>query len=186
VHGTTQVAAADADGAMASIITTIGQDFGSLVYVPEAGVFLNSSMVNYDPRPGRPGSIAPGKMPFFAVPSIVAARDGRAVFAAAGSGGYRILSGVVQTMVHAVDLGMPLRAAVDAPRVYCQGEQLFVDERLPAATLQALAGLGHTVIAERVTPAYAPFARVSAVSALRGELEAASDPPWNTAAGSLE
>jgi gamma-glutamyltranspeptidase len=88
-------------------------------------------------------------------------------------------------MVHAVDLGMPLRAAVDAPRVYCQGEQLFVDERLPAATRRALAGLGHTVVAERATPAYAPFARVSAVSTLRGRLEAASDPPWNTAAERL-
>jgi len=186
VHGTTQVAAADGDGAMASLITTIGQDFGCLVYVPEVGVFLNSSMVNYDPRPGRPGSIAPGKMPFFAVPSIVAARAGKAVFAAAGSGGYRILSGVVQTMVHAVDRGMPLRSAVDAPRVYCQGDELFVDERLPAAAREALARIGHAVVVERPTPAYAPFARVSAVSALHGRLEAASDPPWNTAAGCLQ
>jgi gamma-glutamyltranspeptidase / glutathione hydrolase len=95
--GTTQVVALDESGMAASLITTIGHDFGSLVYVPEVGVFLNSSMVNFDPRPDRPNRIQPGKMPYFAVPAIVAARDGRAVFAVAGSGGYRILSGVVHT-----------------------------------------------------------------------------------------
>jgi len=42
--GTTQMAAADAEGNLAALITTVGHDFGSLVYVPEVGIFLNSSM----------------------------------------------------------------------------------------------------------------------------------------------
>ena len=91
-RGTTQVVAADADGNLVALITTIGDDFGSKVAVPGTGVLLNNSMMNYDPRPGRANSIAPGKMPFFAVPAIVAAREGRGVFAAAGSGGYPILA----------------------------------------------------------------------------------------------
>ena len=94
---TTQVAVVDAEARSDPLITTIGHDFGSLVYVPEVGVFLNSSMVNFDPRPDRPNSIAPGKMPFFAVRDR---REGdRAFFAAGGSGGYRILSGVVHAFV---------------------------------------------------------------------------------------
>src|SRR4029077_14621751 len=80
--GTTQMTAADADGNVAALITTVGHDFGSLVFVEEVGCFLNSSMVNYDPRPGRGNSIAPGKMPYFAVPIIVAARDGKAILGA--------------------------------------------------------------------------------------------------------
>ena len=169
-----------------ALITTIGHDFGSLVYVPEAGVFLNSSMVNFDPRPGRPNCIEPGKMPFFAVPAIVAARDGRAVFAAAGSGGYRITSGVVHAFVHHADFGMSVQEAVDAPRVYCQGDELFVDARIPRRRARrARRASGHRVVAEANRPGYAPFARVSAVGASGAGFEAASDPPWSTASGAV-
>jgi gamma-glutamyltranspeptidase/glutathione hydrolase len=182
-RGTSQVAAIDDSGMAAALITTIGHDFGSLVYVPETGLFLNSSMVNFDPRPGRPNSIQPGKMPFFAVPAIVAARDGRAVFAAGGSGGYRILSGVVHAFVHHVDFGMAVRAAVDQPRVYCQGDELFVDDRVDSTQQDELDALGHRLVVERGRPGYAPFARVSAVSVEARGAAAASDPSWSTAAG---
>ena len=175
--------AIDGSGMAAALITTIGHDFGSLVYVPEAGLFLNSSMVNFDPRPDRPNRIQPGKMPFFAVPAIVAAGDGRGVFAAGGSGGYRILSGVVHAFVHHVDFGMGVRAAVDQPRVYCQGDELFVDDRVGADARAALERLGHRVVVEQGRPGYAPFARVSAVAAEADGPAAASDPAWSTAAG---
>ena len=179
--------AADVDGNVAALITTVGHDFGSLVYVAEVGCFLNSSMVNYDPRPGRGNSIAPGKMPYFAVPSIVAARHGRAIYGACGSGGYRILSGVVHAFVHAVDFDMPVNAAVAAPRVYCQGRETFVDDRIPATVRDRLTELGHTVVAEASLPGAEPFARVSAVAVAHHVdgvvCTSASDPPWSTAAG---
>ena len=170
----------------AALITTIGHDFGSLVYVPEAGLFLNSSMVNFDPRPDRPNRIQPGKMPFFAVPAIVAARDGRGVFAAGGSGGYRILSGVIHAFAHHVDFGMGVREAVDQPRVYCQGDELFVDDRVDPEQRRQLEQLGHRLVVEQGRPGYAPFARVSAVAATADGLSAASDPVWSTASGVVE
>src|SRR5262249_46973804 len=52
--GTTQMAAADAEGNMVSLITSISA--GSYVAVPETGIILNNSMNNFDPRPGRPNS----------------------------------------------------------------------------------------------------------------------------------
>lgn len=182
VTGTTQIATADGDGNMAALITTIGYDFGSLVFVPEVGIFLNNGMVNFDPRPDRANCVAPGKMPFFAVPSIVATRDGRAVFAACGSGGYRILSGVVHAFVNVVDFGMSVEAAVEAPRVFSQGLETFVDGRVPADAIEGLRAAGHDVVVQETTPAFAPFARVSAVVAdpASGELSAGSDPPWST------
>jgi gamma-glutamyltranspeptidase/glutathione hydrolase len=181
--GTSQIAALDGSGTAAALITTIGHDFGSLVYVPEAGVFMNSSMVNFDPRADRPNRIQPGKMPFFAVPAIVAARDGRGTFAAGGSGGYRILSGVVHAFVHHVDFGMSVRAAVDQPRVYCQGDELFADDRIDADRLGDVRALGHRLTVERGRPGYAPFARVSAVAHEADGPTAASDPAWSTASG---
>jgi hypothetical protein len=147
VYGTTQVVAADVDGNLVSLITTIGADFGSLVAVPGTGIVLNNSMVNYDPRPGRGNSIAPGKMPFFAVPAIVAARAGRAAFAAAGSGGYPILAGVINTTIGVVDHGLSVQAAIDQPRVHSQGNRTFIDAPADPSALRRLeADLGHVLL----------------------------------------
>jgi gamma-glutamyltranspeptidase / glutathione hydrolase len=185
VHGTTQVVAADREGNLAALITTIGADFGSLVAVPEAGIILNNSMVNYDPRPGRSNSIAPHKMPYFAVPAIVAARDGRAAFAAAGAGGYPILTGVVSTMVGHADHGLGPQAAIDVPRVHSQGNRTFVDSRASPEAIAGLRARGHDVVIQDVAPGELPFSRVSAVAVNGGRLSAGAGPAWNTAAGGL-
>jgi len=183
------MAAADAEGNLAALITTVGHDFGSLVYVPEVGIFLNSSMVNVDPRPGRSNSIARGAMPFFAVPSIVASCKDGSGFAACGSGGYRILSGVLHTLVNVIDFKMPVAQAVGAPRMHCQGGEIFVDHRIPQNVRERLTELVHKVVVQHAVPGFEPFARVSAVTLHRDGprmvLEAASDPPWSTAASGV-
>jgi len=185
-QGTTQVAAIDHEGNAAVVITTIGRDFGSLVHVPEAGLFLNTAMANFDPRPGRVNSIAPGRMPLFGVPAVVAVDGDDAVLACGGSGGYRITSGVVHATLNVLDHDASAADAVSAPRVWCQGEETYVDDRFPQAARDALRARGHDVRVEELTPAYEPFARVSLVRRHRdGTLEAASDPSWHGAAGAL-
>jgi gamma-glutamyltranspeptidase/glutathione hydrolase len=185
-RGTTQVAVADGEGGMAVVITTIGQDFGGLVWVPEVGVLLNSAMSNFDPRPGRVNSVAPGRMPLFGVPATIVVEDGRAVLACGGSGGYRILSSVVQATVNVLDHGLAAAEAVSAPRVWCQGEETFVDARIEAAVRDDLVRRGHEVVVEELTPAGEPFARVSLVTAdADGNLAAASDPAWHGAADAV-
>jgi gamma-glutamyltranspeptidase / glutathione hydrolase len=184
-RGTTQVVAADAEGNLVALITTIGDDFGSLVAVPGTGILLNNSMMNYDPRPGRSNSIAPGKMPFFAVPAIVATRDGRGVFAAAGSGGYPILAGVLHTMVNAVDHDLPIQAAIDEPRVHSQGERTYVDRRVPASVRERLVEMGHELVVQDSTPGELAFSRVSAIRVEDGVAHAGAGPAWSTGAGGL-
>jgi gamma-glutamyltranspeptidase/glutathione hydrolase len=182
--GTSQMAAADQHGNLATLITSLTSSFGSLVLVPGAGIFLNNAMQNYDPRPGQANGIAPGKMPIFAVPSIAAAREGRAVFGACGSGGYRITSGVLHAMVHALDFGLPVQAAIDAPRVHCQGEETLVDDRIPAAVQMRLIELGHQVVPKHEGPGATNFGRVNAIyiDPATGLLHAGSGPAWNSAA----
>jgi gamma-glutamyltranspeptidase/glutathione hydrolase len=184
IAGTSQMAAADRDGNMATLITSLSSSFGSLIYVPEIGVMLNNSMQNFDPSPGTANCIRAGKMPIFAVPSLVAARDGRAVFGACGSGGYRITAAVLHTLIHTVDFGMGIQAAVDAPRVHCQGDDTFVDARIATPVRDALAALGHSVVVQRDLPGVNAFGRVAAVRVdpATGALHAGSFPPWATAA----
>jgi gamma-glutamyltranspeptidase/glutathione hydrolase len=186
VHGTSMVTAADADGNVAAIITTIGGDFGSLIVVPGTGIVLNNSMMNFDPRPGHSNSIAPGKMPFFAVPAIVAARERRGVLAVAGAGGYPILSGVLHTTVNVVDHGLGVQDAIDQPRVHSQGAATYVDSLVDPGERARLAEMGHELVVQDTNPGSLAFSRVSAVAVDGdGTITAGSGPSWHAAAGGL-
>ena len=181
--GTSQAASADRHGNMASCCISIGSAFGSLVYVPEVGCFLNNAMQNFDPRPGFPNSIAPGKMPIFAAPALVATRRGRAVFAASGSGGYRIQTGVLHAFMNRIDHGMRMQAAVDHPRVHCQGTETVVDPRIPEPVRQRLRAAGHELVEQPEAPGYWPYGRVCAVAwdPRRKRFEGGAGPSWQTA-----
>ena len=183
ICGTSQVAVADRHGNMASACISIGGPFGSLVYVPEVGIFLNNAMQNFDPRPGHPNSIAPGKRPIFAAPAIVVSRRGEARFAASGSGGYRIETGVLHTLINLLDHRMSLQQAVDHPRVHCQGQETLVDSRVPGEVCERLARAGHQVCVVEEQPGSWNFGRVCAVARdpRRKTLSGAAGPAWATA-----
>jgi gamma-glutamyltranspeptidase/glutathione hydrolase len=189
VSGTSQMAAADRSAMMCSLCTTVGPAFGSVVLVPGTGMFLTSAMQNYDPRPGRQNSIEPGKMPIFGVPEIVAAKDGKPVFGAAGSGNYRITTGVLHAMVNHLVFGLGLQEALDVPRVHSQGDQTqtFVSSRMDADTIERLRALGHDVVVQDEPPNSMRFGRTVAVSRDEkdGTLHAASYPAWITAAAGV-
>ncbi len=178
--GTTQVATVDGEGNMAALCTSLSGAHGAMVYCPGTGVVLNNGMQNFDPRPGRPNSLKPGKMPIFAAPVIVALKDGAPVFAASGSGGYRIMTGVVHGFVNQAVFGMALAEAIEAPKVHSQGRATFVDATLPEGVKAELARRGHEVIEQRDHPGLNAFARVNAVSRdpATGELRGAAFPAW--------
>lgn len=184
LEGTSQMAAADQAGNLVTLITSLTGPFGALVVVPETGVILNNAMQNFDPRPGQPNCIQPGKMPIFAVPTLAMAENGQALFGACGSGGYRILSGVLHALMHTLDFGMSVQAAVDAPRVHCQGAETYVDARIPLAVQARLRELGHTVVAQAEAPNVTNFGRVNAIrrDPATGRLHAAAYPAWSTGA----
>jgi gamma-glutamyltranspeptidase len=84
---------------------------------------------------------------------------------------------------------MTVEQAVGAPRVYCQGDETFVDDRISPDVRERLAELGHTVVVQQAAPGFEPFARVSAVTLARdgrsAALEAASDPVWSGGAAGV-
>jgi gamma-glutamyltranspeptidase / glutathione hydrolase len=166
ITGTSQVATVDAAGNAAALCTSVSYTFGAVVYIPEGGFFLNNGMCNFDPRPGRANSIAPGKTPIFAAPALVGVRDGRVVFAGSGSGGYRITSGVVHALSGVLDFDRSPQCAVDAPRVHCQGKETFVDVAIPEDVREGLRALGHDVVLENVepVPSSIAFGRVSTLA----------------------
>ena len=184
VAGTSQAAAADREGNMASICMSIGGSFGSLVHVPELGIVLNNAMQNFDPRPDHPNAIKPGKMPIFAAPALVAARGGEARFAGAGSGGYRIETAVLHTFINVIDHRMRIQRAIDHPRVHCQGRETYVDARISPVVRRRLARAGHEVVVVGEDPGSSHFGRVAAVTRepRSGVLRAGAGSVWRTAA----
>jgi len=184
---TSQMVAADRWGNMASTIVSLTAGFGSVVYEPESGVFLNNSMQNYDPRPDHPNRIVPGKMPIFAAPAIVAWRGGKARFAGAGSGGYRIEGGVLHTMMNVIDHRMGVQAAIDHPRVHSQGAETVVDDRIPQKVRNRLAKAGHDVRVAHEDPGAINFGRIAAIAynPRRKTLTAGAAPSWSTGVAAI-
>ena len=58
---TTHVTTADVDGNVVAMTQTINNLFGSKATVPGTGMLLNNTMGLFDPHPGTPASVAPGK-----------------------------------------------------------------------------------------------------------------------------
>jgi len=182
--GTTQVCAADEQGNVVSLITSLGGAFGSLVLVPGTGIFLGNAMMCFDPRPGNINSVGPGRMPLYGVPVLIAFKDGRATGAIAGSGGYRTTTALLHTFVNVIDHGIRLQAALEAPRVHSQGDTLDIDSRIPPNVRDQLRAMGHELRVFESTPVSFPFGRPSAVWCDEaGRLHAASDPFSGGSAG---
>jgi gamma-glutamyltranspeptidase/glutathione hydrolase len=144
---TTHVTAADGDGNIACMTQTINAAFGSKVMVPGTGILLNNTMALFDPHPGQPNSVAGGRRMTSSMCPTVITRDGQPFLALGTPGGVRIYPSVLQAIINVIDHGMSLQEAVEAPRIWTQGQDLEVEHGVPVAVRAALAERGHRVTA---------------------------------------
>ena len=61
-------------------------------------------------------------------------------------GGVRIFPSILQAIINVIDHGMSLQEAVEAPRVWTQGQELEVEAAIPPAVRQALTARGHQLV----------------------------------------
>lgn len=142
---TTHITVMDSDGNVVSMTQTVHEAFGSKVTTPGTGMLLNNTMYLFDPHPGQPNSIAPGKRQLsFQSPTIVL-KDGKPFMALGTPGGSRIFAAVLQAILNVIDHGMTLQEAVEAPRIWTMGEELLVEEVVPKPVMDELARMGHKV-----------------------------------------
>lgn len=125
--GTTHVTVMDADGNVVTMTHSIGGAAGAGVVTEGLGFFHNNHMVLFDPLPGSVDSIVPGKRQGGSVPIIVY-QDGEPVLAIGGAGGTFQVSGTVQSIINVLDHGMDMTAAVAAPRLHSEDEDLILME----------------------------------------------------------
>ncbi len=160
---TTHFSVMDKDGNMVAVTKTINMFFASGVVVPGTGIIMGDDMDDFDLKPGSANSIQPGKRMLSSMsPTLVLDPQGRPFMALGSPGATRIIPTLAQVISNVIDRGMPIQAAISAPRLY-QGRtgNLSMEGRYSINAYNGLVALGHTVT---VAPDYdATFGGVHAV-----------------------
>jgi gamma-glutamyltranspeptidase/glutathione hydrolase len=143
---TTHMTAADAMGNVVATTQTINNLFGAKFLIPGLGTVPNNYMNLYDPRPGHALSLAPGKRVTTSMSPMMALHHGKLVYALGLPGGKRIFPSALQALINLIDHGMSLQEAVEAPRVWTEGNTLEVESAVPERVRADLTALGHEVM----------------------------------------
>ena len=172
---TTHLNAVDRDRMCVSLTATLGGGFGSGVMVKDTGIVLTNGTYWFDPRPGRPNSIAPGKRVLWAGAPTIVLRAAEPFLVCGAPGGRKIMSAVAQVVVNAIDYGDGPQDATSRPRIHDEGEKLQVDSRIPEEVRAALGEMGHDLDVKVEDVMSTNFARPGAIQidaeTLRGGVE---------------
>ncbi len=132
-NGTVNLSSVDSQGNMAAMTITHGNTFGAQVGVENLGLMLGHGMWRFDPRPGHPNSVAPGKRPVHNMCPTVVVRNGVPALAVGGAGGVRIPNAIFDVLVNFVGKKKTMEESVAAPRMNTNGTtDLSLESRWPA------------------------------------------------------
>ena len=138
--------AADSNGLVISLTSTVNINFGSGVMVPETGLIMNNEMndfsipgtsdaFGYAPSPAN--LIVPGKRPLSSISPVIVdfVTNGSFYFATGASGGSHIITATLQSLWHVLDQNTTVFEALAAPRFH---DQLIPNQVRNCPTVSAL------------------------------------------------
>jgi len=155
--GTTHFSVIDRFGNAVACTQSVNTRFGSKLLVRGTGIVLNNEMDDFAIHPevgnvygligNEANSLKPGKRPLSSMSPTIILRGNRPELVVGGAGGPRIISATLQTILNVVDFGMPISAAVSAPRVHHQWlpDRLNVEPKITSETKSALEQRGHAL-----------------------------------------
>ena len=176
---TTHLVVADTAGNIVNVTHSLGSSSG--VITDGLGFMYNNCMMVFDPRPGRVGSLAPGKARFTAMCPTILSKDGMPAMALGAPGGTTITMGVLQAILNMVDFGMSAQDAVSAPRFCATSNVIELTNRIFRGVESELNKEGYETrryAASYVTPI------VHAIRLLDGKLDGGADPAGDGMAAS--
>jgi gamma-glutamyltranspeptidase/glutathione hydrolase len=161
----------DGEGNCVAMTHSLGMPSG--VVTEGLGFMYNGCMGVFDPRPGRAGSLAPGKARFSSVvPSIVFEGE-RPHMVIGAPGATQIAMGVLQVLLNAIDFDMTMVEAVSAPRFSATSNAIDVSNRIPRGVERELTAQGYEVVR---SPRTYGFASVHALRVHADGLDGGADP----------
>ncbi len=155
--GTTHLGVVDKSGNAVACSLTINTQFGSKILVAETGIILNNEMDDFAIHPGTANvfgligndanSLQPKKRPLSSMTPAIVLEGEKPVLVVGASGGPRIISATLQTVLNVLDFRMPLKKALESPRIHHQWmpDEIAVESKIPVATRKSLERLGHKV-----------------------------------------
>ena len=155
---TTHFSVIDRDGNAVSNTYTLNFNYGLGLIADGTGVMLNNELDDFTAKPGTANAYGlvgfaanlpgPGKKPLSSMTPTIVLKDGKPVLITGTPGGSRIITTVLQVIVNAIDFGMPIDKAVQAPRLHnqWQPDEVTVEPGFPADMIAALKARGHTVV----------------------------------------
>lgn len=168
---TTQVSVVDGDGNCVTMTHSLGMPSG--VITEGLGFMYNGCMGVFDPRPGRAGSLAPGKARFSSIcPSIFFKGDDPCLVIGA-PGATQIAMGVLQASLNVLDFDMTMTEAVSSARFSATSNAIDLSNRIPYAVERDLNAQGYETIRSPYTYG---FAAVHGVRIDDGHLDGGADP----------
>jgi gamma-glutamyltranspeptidase/glutathione hydrolase len=127
---TTHYSIIDQFGNAISATTTLNGYYGSKLYCPELGFFLNNEMDDFSSKPGVPNmfgltgaeanSIAPEKRMLSSMTPTIVEKNDQLYMSLGTPGGSTIITSVLQTILNVHEFKMSMQEAVNAPRFHHQ------------------------------------------------------------------
>ena len=155
--GTTHLSIVDSNRNMVALTSTINLWFGSMIVAGDTGIILNDEMDDFSAQPGVPNAfglvgaeanaIESGKRPLSSMTPTLIFRDGEPFMTIGASGGPRIITATLQTVLNVVEFEMDISEAISAPRIHHQWipQQLFFEWEFPLDVRDNLAARGHVL-----------------------------------------
>jgi len=171
---TTHVSVMDSSGNAVSLTHSLGSSSG--VVTPGFGFYYNNCMNCFNPIPGKPSSILPGKSRLTGMSPTIVKKDGKPFFVVGSPGGTRIVTGNLQSILNVIDHKMSATEAVSAARFDSQGEMIETQGRIPLSILEQVRAKGQPI--RRTFSSYGGVALVHGilVNSEKGILEGGADP----------
>jgi len=157
-YETTHYSILDNKGNAVSTTTTLNGNYGSKVWLPNVGFFLNNEMDDFSVKAGVPNqfgliggqanSIEPEKRMLSSMTPTIVLKEEEPVLIVGSPGGSTIITSVFQTIINVLEFEMDLQEAVDAPKMHHQWQPdvvILEENKFDEATVEALKNRGHVV-----------------------------------------
>jgi gamma-glutamyltranspeptidase/glutathione hydrolase len=145
-NDTVYLSVVDRDRMAVSFINSLYSNFGVGICTEKTGIMLTNRGACFVLDPSHPNTFGANKRPMHTIIPALAMRNGRCEMSFGVMGSHFQPMGHVQIVLNMLDYGMDVQQAIDAPRIFFEGENIEPERGMPAATLEGLRAKGHKLV----------------------------------------